>query len=225
MREGPQLMEPQATRPTRPRWRGSGGRHGRVLVALAATDGRGPDGRLALAQLAHLRRGHVPQDGRPMVADRRSVADHPAGLRRCRSGSSSRSRCSGRSIGSATAPGSTTPDRYEAKLLPLARTSALWIWLAAFGLVAYWSRRLYGPRAMVLASWWFAISPNLLAHGPLVTMEIPILAAMTAMASSSGYSSGPAAAAPSSPARSSAGWRSPASSRPCWRRRSSRCCG
>ena len=36
-------------------------------------------------------------------------------------------------------------------------------------------------RAMVLAAWWFALSPNLLAHGPLVTMEMPILAAMTGM--------------------------------------------
>ena len=44
----------------------------------------------------------------------------------------------------------------------------MWIWLASFGLVVYWSRRLYGPRAMVLAAWWFTLSPNLLAHGPLV---------------------------------------------------------
>ncbi len=74
------------------------------------------------------------------------------------------------------------PHRHEADLLPLARASALWIWLASFGLVAAWSRCLYGPRAMVLASWWFALSPNLLAHGPLVTMETPIVASMTAMA-------------------------------------------
>jgi 4-amino-4-deoxy-L-arabinose transferase-like glycosyltransferase len=73
------------------------------------------------------------------------------------------------------------PRQFEHLLLPIVRGFALWIWLAAFGLVAYWSRRLYGPRAMVLASWWFAMSPNLLAHGPLVTMEIPILATMTAM--------------------------------------------
>ncbi|MHB1560130.1 MAG: ArnT family glycosyltransferase, partial [Isosphaeraceae bacterium] len=73
------------------------------------------------------------------------------------------------------------PDVYEARLLPLARTSGLLIWLTALGLVAYWSRRLYGPDAMVLASWWFVLSPNLLAHGALVTMELPVLAAMTAM--------------------------------------------
>lgn len=73
------------------------------------------------------------------------------------------------------------PVRYEANLLPLARASALWIWLVAFGLVAYWSHRLHGPRAMLLAAWWFTLSPNLLAHGSLVTMETPILAAMTGM--------------------------------------------
>lgn len=74
------------------------------------------------------------------------------------------------------------PVRFEPELLPAARTAALWLWLAGFGLIAGWSRRLYGPRAMVLAAWWFAISPNLLAHGSLVTMETPILVAMTAMA-------------------------------------------
>ncbi len=73
------------------------------------------------------------------------------------------------------------PDVYEARLLPLARTSGLLVWLAAFGLVAFWSRRLYGPDAMVLAAWWFALSPNLLAHGALATMELPVLAAMTGM--------------------------------------------
>ncbi len=72
------------------------------------------------------------------------------------------------------------PRRFEPELLPMARASSLWIWAAAFALVALWSRRLYGPRAMVLASWWFTLSPNLLAHGSLATMETPILAAMTA---------------------------------------------
>ncbi len=72
------------------------------------------------------------------------------------------------------------PRRFEPELLPMARASSLWIWAAAFAMVALWSRQLYGPRAMVLASWWFALSPNLLAHGSLATMETPILAAMTA---------------------------------------------
>jgi hypothetical protein len=70
---------------------------------------------------------------------------------------------------------------YEVILLPLARMAALWIWLIAMALVVYWSRRLYGSRAMVVSAWWFALSPNLLAHGPLITMETPILAAMTGM--------------------------------------------
>ena len=70
---------------------------------------------------------------------------------------------------------------YELILLPMARLASLWVWLVALALVVYWSRRLYGPRAMVLAAWWFAMSPNLLAHGPLITMETPIVAAMTGM--------------------------------------------
>src|SRR5205814_5759137 len=35
---------------------------------------------------------------------------------------------------------------------------------------------------VVLAAWWFALSPNLLAHGSLITMETPIVASMTGMA-------------------------------------------
>ncbi len=68
------------------------------------------------------------------------------------------------------------PARHEAVLLPVIRMSALWIWLVALGLTARWSLLLYGPRAMVLAAWWFALSPNLLAHGCLATMETPIVA-------------------------------------------------
>ncbi len=68
------------------------------------------------------------------------------------------------------------PARHEAVLLPIIRMGALWIWLVALGLTARWSLLLYGPRAMVLASWWFALSPNLLAHGCLATMETPIVA-------------------------------------------------
>jgi hypothetical protein len=73
------------------------------------------------------------------------------------------------------------PESFEAVLLPPARVAALWIWLVALALVAYWSYRLYGPNSMVLAAWWFALSPNLLAHGALITMELPILATMTGM--------------------------------------------
>ena len=68
------------------------------------------------------------------------------------------------------------PEVRQAELLPILRTGALWVWLAAFTVTAGWSRRLYGPRAMALAAWLFALSPNLLAHGALVTMELPIVA-------------------------------------------------
>jgi 4-amino-4-deoxy-L-arabinose transferase-like glycosyltransferase len=69
----------------------------------------------------------------------------------------------------------------QAELLPLVRSGALWIWLTALCLCALWSRLLYGPRAMAAAAWLFALSPNLLAHGGLVTMELPLLACTTGM--------------------------------------------
>src|SRR5512142_696077 len=55
------------------------------------------------------------------------------------------------------------PIRHQERLLPLVRAGALWIWLAALGLTAWWSRRMYGSRAMALAAWLFALSPNLIA--------------------------------------------------------------
>ncbi|HEU5117875.1 MAG TPA: glycosyltransferase family 39 protein [Isosphaeraceae bacterium] len=68
------------------------------------------------------------------------------------------------------------PIRHQAQLLPLVRLGGLWIWLAAIGLTLFWAGRLHGPRAMALAAWVFALEPNLLAHGGLVTMEMPIVA-------------------------------------------------
>lgn len=68
----------------------------------------------------------------------------------------------------------------QAELLPLIRYGGLWIWLAAFGLTAEWARRWYGRWAMAAAAWWFALSPNLLAHGGLATMELPVTAAWAA---------------------------------------------
>ena len=73
------------------------------------------------------------------------------------------------------------PIRNQETLLPIVRTGAAWIWLVALGLCAWWSRRLYGPRAMALAAWLFALSPNLIAHGGLITMELPLLACTTGM--------------------------------------------
>lgn len=69
----------------------------------------------------------------------------------------------------------------QAELLPLVRVGVLWIWAAAWALCVLWSRLLHGPRAMVLAAWLFALSPNLLAHGALVTMELPLVACTTGM--------------------------------------------
>jgi hypothetical protein len=73
------------------------------------------------------------------------------------------------------------PIRHQEQLLPLVRSGALWIWFLALGLCAWWSKRLYGPSAMVLAAWLFTLSPNLLAHGGLVTMELPVVACTSGM--------------------------------------------
>lgn len=73
------------------------------------------------------------------------------------------------------------PISHQQDLLPFTRLSSAWIWLLAFSITIYWSRRNYGPRAMVLAAWLFALSPNLLAHGALITMELPLVASTTAM--------------------------------------------
>ena len=70
---------------------------------------------------------------------------------------------------------------HEQELLPWVRAGSSWIWLVAFILTTGWSRSSYGPRAMTLAAWLFSLSPNLLAHGALVTMEIPLAAGTTAM--------------------------------------------
>ncbi len=71
------------------------------------------------------------------------------------------------------------PGRHEAELLVWVRAGSLWIWALALGVTAIWSRACYGPRALALAAWWFALSPNLLAHGSLATMELPVTAAFT----------------------------------------------
>lgn len=68
------------------------------------------------------------------------------------------------------------PEKFQSALLPIVRLGSLWVWLSAFGITAFWARRLYGPRAMACAGWLFALSPNLLAHGSLVTMELPLVA-------------------------------------------------
>ncbi len=64
----------------------------------------------------------------------------------------------------------------QAELLPILRAGSFWIWVVAFCVTLRWSRDLYGPRAMALAAWLFALGPNLLAHGSLITMELPVVA-------------------------------------------------
>ncbi|WP_165066005.1 glycosyltransferase family 39 protein [Paludisphaera rhizosphaerae] len=66
-------------------------------------------------------------------------------------------------------------------LLPIARIGSSWIWLLGLALTAWWARLLSGPWAMALAAWLYALSPNLLAHGGLVTMETPVTVAATAV--------------------------------------------
>ncbi|QEH33360.1 hypothetical protein OJF2_18610 [Aquisphaera giovannonii] len=73
------------------------------------------------------------------------------------------------------------PIRRQAELLPIVRMGSAWIWLVGLLLTAGWSRALYGERAMAMSAWLFALSPNLLAHGGLVTMEMPIVACTTAV--------------------------------------------
>jgi 4-amino-4-deoxy-L-arabinose transferase-like glycosyltransferase len=73
------------------------------------------------------------------------------------------------------------PIANQRSLLPLVRIGSVWIWLTAFALTISWSRHSYGPRATALAAWLFALSPNLIAHGTLVTMELPLVAATTAI--------------------------------------------
>lgn len=73
------------------------------------------------------------------------------------------------------------PSAHQKALLPLVRLWSLSIWVAGLALTALWARLLYGPGAMAMASGLFALSPNLLAHGPLITMETPLLACTTGM--------------------------------------------
>lgn len=73
------------------------------------------------------------------------------------------------------------PMSHQQDLLPLIRLSSVWIWLLAFAITINWSRCSYGPGAMALAAGLFALSPNILAHGALVTMELPLIAATTGM--------------------------------------------
>jgi len=73
------------------------------------------------------------------------------------------------------------PIAHQRELLPAVRLGSLWIWLSALTLTAAWSRESSGPRAMALAAWLFVLSPNLIAHGALATMELPLVGCTAAM--------------------------------------------
>lgn len=73
------------------------------------------------------------------------------------------------------------PMARQEQLLPILRAGASWIWLLGLILTAWWARLLNGPKAMAAAAWLYALSPNLLAHGTLITMETPLVVASTAM--------------------------------------------
>lgn len=68
------------------------------------------------------------------------------------------------------------PERFQAESLPWLRIAASWTWIAAFAFTVAWAARMHGPGAAVAAAWLFALSPNLLAHGGLITMETPLIA-------------------------------------------------
>lgn len=72
------------------------------------------------------------------------------------------------------------PIGHQSEMLPQMRWGAAWIYVSALLLTAAWARAVYGNCAMVLAAWMFALGPNLLAHGALLTMELPVTAAFTA---------------------------------------------
>ncbi len=72
------------------------------------------------------------------------------------------------------------PIANQRALLPLIRLGALHVWVLALALTATWARLRYGPRAMAMAAAVFAMSPNLIGHGALATMELPLSACAAA---------------------------------------------
>ena len=72
------------------------------------------------------------------------------------------------------------PIAHQKALLPLIRLGCLPIWLLTLTLTAAWARQSSGPRGMAMAAAMFAMSPNLLAHGGLATMELPLTACAAA---------------------------------------------
>lgn len=59
-------------------------------------------------------------------------------------------------------------------LLPWFRLSAVWVWLAGLAATQAWAWRNHGRSAAFFGGLLYALSPNLLAHGSLLTMETPL---------------------------------------------------
>jgi hypothetical protein len=72
------------------------------------------------------------------------------------------------------------PIPHRTWLVPVLRASSAWIWLTTFFMATCLAQLVYGPRAAVFAGWLFALGPNLLAHGALLTMEMPVTACVAA---------------------------------------------
>ncbi len=68
------------------------------------------------------------------------------------------------------------PENFLPELLPRLRWGAIALWLVGMLTTAAWAAWQHGPRAAMLAAWLFVLSPNLLAHGGLLTMELPLVA-------------------------------------------------
>jgi len=72
------------------------------------------------------------------------------------------------------------PIANQRALLPLIRLGSLHVYALALALTACWARLRYGPRAMAMAAALFALSPNLIGHAALATMELPLAACSAA---------------------------------------------
>jgi Dolichyl-phosphate-mannose-protein mannosyltransferase len=73
------------------------------------------------------------------------------------------------------------PIAHQEQILPVIRIGGAWVWLVTLLITAAWARKLHGPRSMAMAAVLFTLSPNLLAHGALSTMELPLVAGTSAI--------------------------------------------
>jgi len=60
------------------------------------------------------------------------------------------------------------------ELLPWLRASSAWLWFLGLFAVQIWAARAYGTLASGFAGFVYVLSPNLRAHGALMTMETPL---------------------------------------------------